>query len=981
MQRLFLASVLLLAPHFAAANAQIPHNQDAPPGPPLSVDESLAKMSLPDDLQLDVFACEPDVVNPVAMTFDHRGRVWLLESLEYPRLEPGPGRDRVKILEDRDGDGRADSVHIFAVGLNIPSGIALGYGGAFVANAPDLLFLQDSDGDGVADKREVLLTGFGREDVHELPSALLWGPDGWLYGLNGVFNPSVVHHQGRTHRFTCALWRFHPKTRAFEVFAEGTSNPWGLDYDGEGSFFVSACVIDHLWHLAETGYYHRQAGAYPPHTWKIESIVRHAHQKAAYCGLCWFDSPSLGEARRGRWFMGNIHGGCINSDSIERSGAGYAASPNPDLLAANDAWFMPVSQKVGPDGNLWILDWYDRYHCYQDARRDPEGIDRTRGRIYRLRSKSAAPAPQIDFSALSSDQLRERLDHPNVAVRRVARQLLVERGAERPALEGMALNRELPPRPRMEALWTRVSQGDLSDDFLTTLIHDPDPAFRAWGVRAAGDVRAPGPAVVDLVRGLVRDPDPRVRLQVAVALRKLLPDSDAAPLLLSILAESHDDPSGLLPRIAWRNLEAGIPDSLPLLVAALRNPAHGPLHRFPAAFDRFLNRCLDLPASHEPLAGEVFAAVLTSATDDARRAAAATLFNAARAGSARSELVRAVADRCRSQLSAASAPNPADRVVALGLGLLAQNPEAFEAATELLKSAGTPVEARVRLFDAWASFSHPAEPDVAAVLSDLLSKAVGADRQSVLLAAAKLPHAAVAYAVLDAFDSLAPDERAPALNLLASRPAWTLTLLDAVDAKRIPREAFNANQIRALAERKEGEIRARVESVWGAVRIDGDPKKRQIVAARMRRALDHGAGDPEAGRAVYARVCSQCHRLGPLGYEVGPDIARNGTANLDAFASNVFDPNLVVGRDYQARIVLKADGQVVTGVPVEESPERIVLKIAGGQNVSIPRDDVDEMRRSNDSLMPEGLESQMTEQDFRDLVAFLLRETSPASSP
>lgn len=981
MKRLLLVSVLF-SPQVGPARAQIPHNQDAPPGPPLPVNEALAKMTVPDDLQLEVFACEPDVVNPVAMTFDHRGRVWLLESLEYPRLAPGPGRDRVKILEDRDGDGRADFVQIFADGLNIPSGIALGYGGAFVANAPDLLFLQDSDGDGVADKREVVLTGFGREDTHELPSALLWGPDGWLYGLNGVFNPSVVHHQGRTHRFTCALWRYHPKTRAFEVFAEGTSNPWGLDYDREGSFFVSACVIDHLWHLAETGYYHRQAGAYPPHTWKIESIVRHTHQKAAYCGLCWFDSPALGEARRGQWFMGNIHGGCINSDSIERSGASYAAAPNPDLLAAHDAWFMPVSQKVGPDGNLWILDWYDRYHCYQDARRDPEGIDRARGRIYRLRSKSASPAPNVDLSALSSDQLRERLAHPNVAVRRIARQILVERGAEQSALEGMALNRELPFRPRMEALWTRICQGGLSDDFLTTLLTDSDPAFRAWGVRAAGDVRSPGSAVVDLVCGLTGDPDPRVRLQVAVALRKLIPEPDAAPLLLSILAASHDDASGLLPRIAWRNLEATLPGSLPVLVDALRNPAQRGLHSFPAALDRLLNRCLDVPESHEPLAGAAFAAILSSAaSDEARHAAAATLFNAARSGAAPVAFVKTVAERCRSQFGESSSQNAADRVVDLGLGLLVQDPEAVDESTAFLKSSKAPVEWRVRLFDVWASFSQPAAEDVAVVLSELLSKSAGADRQIVLLAAAKLPHAAVASAVLNAFDDLAADERGPALNVLASRPAWTLALLDAVGAQRIPREAFNANQIRALASHKDEHVRDRVSRIWGAVRLDGDPKDRQILAAKMRRALDHGTGDPDAGLAVYTRVCSQCHRLGPHGYEVGPDIARNGTANLDAFASNVFDPNLVVGRDYQARIVLKADGQLVSGIPVEETPERIVLKIAGGQTVSVPRDEIDEMQQSNDSLMPEGLETQMTEQDFRDLVAFLLWETAPPSSP
>jgi putative membrane-bound dehydrogenase-like protein len=216
------AALVPIALHTAATGQGtnlIPHAQDKPPGPPLSPEEAIAKMTVPEGFRVEVVACEPDIVNPVAMTFDERGRVWITESLEYPRSEPGEGRDRVKVLEDTDGDGRADRFTIFAEGLNIPSGIAVGYGGVWVANAPDILYLQDTDGDGRADKREVVVTGFGRDDTHELPNSLTWGPDGWLYGLNGVFNPSVVEQNGKRFKFTCALFRIHPRTREFQVFA------------------------------------------------------------------------------------------------------------------------------------------------------------------------------------------------------------------------------------------------------------------------------------------------------------------------------------------------------------------------------------------------------------------------------------------------------------------------------------------------------------------------------------------------------------------------------------------------------------------------------------------------------------------------------------------------------------------------------------------------------------------------------------------
>ncbi|MFN5468220.1 MAG: PVC-type heme-binding CxxCH protein [Pirellulaceae bacterium] len=284
---LFLASTAFwtLGALPACSQEFIPRKQSRVPGPPLTPQEAITRMQVPEGFRVELVASEPQIMNPVAMAFDDRGRIYVTESFEYPRHEPGPGRDRIKILEDTDGDGATDKVTIFAEGLNIPSGIAVGHGGVWVANAPDLLFLKDTDGDDKADTQEVIVTGFGRWDTHELPNALTWGPDGYLYGLNGVFNPSRIEQEGRVYEFTCALFRIDPKTRRFELFCEGTSNPWGVAFNRDGSAFVSACVIDHLWHLTETGYYHRQGGPYPPHTWKIESIVDYKHQAAAYCGI------------------------------------------------------------------------------------------------------------------------------------------------------------------------------------------------------------------------------------------------------------------------------------------------------------------------------------------------------------------------------------------------------------------------------------------------------------------------------------------------------------------------------------------------------------------------------------------------------------------------------------------------------------------------------------------------------------------------
>lgn len=548
-------------------------------------------MTVPEGFTVEIVAAEPDVVNPVAMFIDEKGRYWITESFEYPRREPGPGRDRIKVLEDTNGDGRVDKTTVFAEGLNIPSGIAVGYGGVWVANAPDILYLQDTDGDLKADTQEVIVTGFGRDDTHELPSSFTWGPDGWLYGLNGVFNPAHVRYGEKNPnfkadhpgwKFTCAMWRIHPRTREFQVFAEGTSNPWGIAINDEGEFFISACVIEHLWHIVETGYYIRQGGPYPAHTWPIESIVDHTHQKAAYCGITWFDSDCYPPEYRKVLYMGNIHGGCINADVVERHGSTYKGKPHSgftakpeawkddeygtiaktgdanspklaDLLTANDPWFMPVVQTTGPDGCLYVLDWYDRYHCYQDANADPEGIERERGRLYRIRYKETPHARPSDLGQKTDDELIALLAGPNEYVRSTARRLLGERGNPATAnqLFELAMNAKAPAGSRLQLLSARISIAPQTSDEILKMLSDPSAAVRAWGVRCAGDANAVADEVQERIVVLAHDPSPEVQRQVAVASVKVK-GIDTLRVLVEVLAHCGDDP--LIPQIVWQNL-------------------------------------------------------------------------------------------------------------------------------------------------------------------------------------------------------------------------------------------------------------------------------------------------------------------------------------------------------------------------------------------------------------------------------------------
>ena len=318
----------------ALLRRSIPHAQDQPPGPALSPQEAIAKMTVPEGFTVELVASEPDIVNPVAMTFDERGRIWITESLEYPRSEPGPGRDRVKVLEDTDGDGKADKFTDLRRGAEHP----LGHRrrprrrlGRQLARHP--LLSRTPTATARPTSREVVVTGFGRDDTHELPNSLTWGPDGWLYGWNGVFNPSHVKSpNGKDLRHSPAPSSASTRGPASSSSsARGRATPGASPSTTKGGAFVSACVIDHLWHLTETGYYHRQGGPYPPFTWKIDSIVKHKHQKAAYCGIHYFDSDAYPEQYRDKLYMGNIHGNCINVDALERDGSTYFATPRARL--------------------------------------------------------------------------------------------------------------------------------------------------------------------------------------------------------------------------------------------------------------------------------------------------------------------------------------------------------------------------------------------------------------------------------------------------------------------------------------------------------------------------------------------------------------------------------------------------------------------------------------------------------------------------
>lgn len=990
----------------ASCQEFIPRKQTKPPGPPLTPDEALQKMVVPEGFHVELVASEPDLLNPVAMAFDDSGRIYVTESFEYPRHEPGPGRDRIKILDDTDGDGRVDKVTIFAEGLNIPSGIAVGHGGVWVANAPDILFLEDTNGDDVADKSTTIATGFGRYDTHELPNALTWGPDGYLYGLNGVFNRSVVTQGDQTFDFTCAMFRIHPRTRKFELFCEGTSNPWGIAFDTEGSAFISACVIDHLWHLTESAYYLRQGGPYPPHTWWGDSIVKHKHQMAAYCGIEFFDSAAYPAAYREKLYMGNIHGGCINVDRISRSGATYQGFGEPDFMTANDVWFMPVAQKVGPDGCLYVLDWYDRYHCYQDASADPKGVDRGHGRLYRIVYGERPKKTIADIHKLSNDILVQALGNENIFVRQRAQLELAERRiAKDPQtqkqLENISLATDTPQKHRMHAMWALASAGTLPPPYLQKLLQHENPELRAWGVRLAGDHQPNHEETVKKVLERATDLDARVRIQVAIAAPKFHDASKSVATAnsttvvkteLNILRHSSDDP--ILPRVVWQNLlphsvegRQWIIDELLLPTDSSNQLLRSMLPRLADKWVSSISAKLDSPDSQQLLQDLLNLAekLSHSQPDDASHILRAISVRV-RNGEFSLDTVRPFYQSFQKKIIPSATSDIATDSLwqkeLLIANLIAGDVKALEQVEAMVAARKTDPKTLRDLILFAARYRRQIVAKAEQQLLEDLAKSDNVDpalRDTILDLSIATNDSNDLGNLIRMLPQLKPVLQATIAEKMCQREPAATSLLKVVANGSIRKELIGPNRVRLLATNGSESAKQLVSKIWGTVNTENNTEREAMIKNLLNQMRNGAHGDPKRGWVVYDRICGQCHVMHGRGAEVGPNITANGRGSYEQLMVSVFNPSLVIGDAYKSVTIRTEDGTVVTGLLVSRDKEKTVLKVQGGKEQTIVEKEIETFQQDKKSLMPEGIENQLSPQELFDLLALLTLEKAPES--
>lgn len=957
-----------------------------PTAAPLEPQEAVRAMRVPEGFSVTLVAAEPDVVQPISYCFDDRGRLFVAEALNYGAWQP-TGQDRIVILEDRDGDGRAESRKLFFEGLNYVTGIEVGFGGVWVMSPPSLYVIPDRDGDDRPDSPpQVLFDGFGhKESRHNLANGFTWGPDGWLYFGHGRTSPSDVGRPGTPgeQRIHCdgGVCRIHPTRLVFENFADGTTNPWGVDFDDFGQCFVSNCVNPHLFHMIQGGHYepwrNRPSSLYAYE--RLPTCADHLHYPGdqpnamrgetsqtlamggghAHCGTLVYLGDAFPPQCRNTVFMCNVHGRRINNDILERHGSGYTAHHGADFMIAGDPWFMGVTLRTGPDGSVFVSDWSDTGECHTYK------PHRDTGRIFKLGYGQPRRAP-VDLAKQGDDGLVQLQLHANDWQVRHARRLLQER-ASQPGGIGKEVHSTLrvmlathpEATRRLRALWALHVTGGLDAAQLQSLLADANEHVRSWAVQLLCEriEVLPVAALSRFARLAESDPSPVVRLSLASALQRLALEQRWG-IVRGLVSHAEDAADQNLPLMTWYGVEPLVPSdgqqALELAVAA-RIPL---IRQFIAR--RFVD---DMLAREDKGKLEPLVAALGQTESTAVQS---ELLKGSREGLRGQKRVKMPEGWPATYARLARSDDPALREHAVVVALVFGDPQALADLLRTAQQADAPPNERRAALEALIA---DAAPGLAPVLQKLLDDKMV--RRIALRGLASFPDEATSRQVLARYAELTPEEKQDAIATLAARKESALALLEAVEQKVVPRadiSAYIARQVHALGDEQ---VTARLREVWGDVRDTSPQKQKQIAAYKKLLTPGYLArADLRNGRLVYSKTCQQCHILYGEGGKLGPDLTGSNRSNMDYLLSNILDPSAEIGEDFRMSIVVTNNGRVITGMIAERTASRLTIQTAT-ERVTLAADEIEEVKLSPLSIMPEGQLDTLTKEQVRDLFGYL----------
>ncbi len=964
----------------------------APAAPqPLTPAGALAAFRTPADLAVDLIAAEPAVRQPLHLSFDARGRLWVVQYLQYPEPAglkmlsrdgvwrivydgvPAPppghvrGADKITVHEDTDGDGSFETMTTFVDGLNLATAVTPGKGGVWVLNPPYLLFYPDADADLVPDGDPVVhLEGFHLEDTHSIANSLTWGPDGWLYGAQGSTVSGDVMVPGSKekppHTLGQLVWRYHPESKRFEVFAEGGGNAFGLEFDDAGRLYSGHNGGNTRgFAYVQGGYFQKGFDKHGPlsnpYAFGYFPAMKHPEVER-FTHTFVIEGGALPERYRGQLFgvaplLNHVVISEVMPDgsTVQTRDAGFA-------LTTADRWFRPVDIKAGPDGALYIADWYDGQVNHY---RNHEGqIDKERGRVYRLRARDAQPSKPTDLNGLTTEGLIERLGDPNRWTRATARRLLGERHDPAAIPPLLRLLRGQTDRRALEALWALNLVGGLDDAVAAETLEHANPHVRRWTIRLLGDRNAVTPDQATRLAGLAAtEPDVEVRSQLASTARRL-PADQGLPMVRALLVRDADATDPHLPLLLWWAIEAKAESDRSAVVDLFRDRslwAHPIVRRTIA--ERVMRR---YAATGRRADLETCATLLELAPgpDDAKVLLAG--LEAATAGGSLPPLPEALA------VALAKAEGGS-----MLLGVRRGQPGAIAEAVALLADPDADRNRQLRTIQA---LGETAPAEARGPLLDLARRSSdNALRSASLAALAGYSAPEIGTAIVAALPGLTEDVRAEALAVLASRPAWGRSLVAAIEAGTVDRTIVPPAVARRLAGLRDEALTARLKALYGDLN-PATPAALQARIADLGTVLRAGQGDPRRGEAVFGRQCGACHTLFAKGGKVGPDLTAYQRTDVDGLLLSLVNPSAEIREGYAPVVVATRDGRSLAGILVEQDARSLVLRTAEGRDLTLGRDDVDELAASPASLMPEGLLDVLKPDELRDLFAYL-RSTQP----
>ena len=1005
------ALALVLGAAAFAAPFPTPHDNQKETVPVLKPADALTKLQLPEGFKATLFAAEPDVRQPIAMCWDERGRLWIAENYTYSdgkeRFDLNL-RDRILILEDADHDGKFDKRTVFTDEIQMLTSIERGFGGVWAVCPPNLVFIP-MDGDKPAGPAQVILDGFSTTAAsrHTFANGLKWGPDGWLYGRVGISSTSWIDVPGvpkeKRQPTAGGLWRYHPVTKVFEPYCHGTTNPWGSDWTKDHELLFINTVIGHGWQGIHGAHFKRMHGEDPyPYIYElIDQQADHYHWDTgkkwndadggrggadslggghAHVGMMVYQGDNWPSQYRDKLMTLNLHGRRVNVEAIERKGSALVMKHQPDILKSDDPWFRGIEISQGPDGAVTILDWSDIGECH-----DQDGIHRSTGRVFKV-SYGDAKLPNVDFAKATPTELVELQRSKNEWLVRMARWELRER-----AWKGGDLSSAVAAWEKLAAEADPILALNAHSTLLAMrTVKGGDQPFAAQHAKHYGPEAVVAESRQDVLARLIEREltTPLVRRNNSLAKfgnhTGFIAAEEACEAAILKLA---GEPRGQRVRLA-------IASSLPHLSVEVRSLVAQHLLRYEQdSTDHNLPLLVwtgirELPAadliacahvSRVPKVTKLIARRIAEGADKQFDALNELLTNAARMPDGQTEIVAGIAEALKGWRKA---PKPASweafvatvpkadaaaQDQARQLNVIFGDGQALDEIRKIALDDNALMEQRRA---ALLSLIEAKDKQLKQVCEKLIY--VKGVNMEAIQGLTQFDQDGVAQRIIDRYMQFYPHERPQAIMALVSRPRFAATLLAAVEAGKIPKADFGpaaARQVRAFNDAK---LNALLSKVWGEARETSADKLKLVAELKARHTPESLAkADLGKGRALYAGVCGQCHKLYGEGGALGPDLTGSGRHDINYLIENIVDPSAVVDAAYYLNSIMLKDGRVLSGIVGAQSERTLTLRSVGQETV-IDKQDIAKRDTLPISLMPEGLLQAFTAEQQRDLLAYLM---------